>query len=112
MLVDIIGDYPALAKLLNMKSQPTPEACFLCKEAGIPITPQKTLYGQFWRYLPPGHPGRAASCHLNCVNPRNSSNSTTPDAETPAPPLRSFPPAHNTSKRVTLGSVCRCLWTD
>lgn len=108
MLVHLDGDYPALAKLLNRKTQPTPEACYFCKEAGVPSgSGSKTLYGQFWRYLPEDHPGRAVAHKLNYINPRNETNPI-PDIGSPPPPPRTFSSADDAGEEGISTSLSGC----
>lgn len=88
MLVAIIGDYPALAKLLCRKQQPTPEACFFCKVAGTIAWAGKTLYGQFWRWLGRNHPGRQQAHTLNYKSLNaNVTTGPPPPPSTPAPAM-------------------------
>lgn len=103
MLVHIIGDYPAMAKLLSRKMQPTALACFLCKIKGFTAWQGKALYGGFWRWLAGNcRNERAAARSLNYKPPPR------PEAaapELPLPPRNSAPPALWTREEVRPGGT-------
>lgn len=80
MLFHIVGDYPALAKLLGRQQQPTPFACFYCKIQGVKAWTGKTLYGGFWRCLPLDSAGRALGRLYNYSPLRNSTTTSVPRA--------------------------------
>lgn len=102
MLVHLIADYPALAKLLNCKMQPTPKACFFCHLQGIMAWTGKVLYGAFYRWLPHrATDARAEGAKVNITDHRGNVVATQLGACAGKPPSRTA--ANNEAQE---GSFC------
>jgi hypothetical protein len=104
VLVAIIADYPALAKLLGRYIQPTPEGCFFCEERGVWAWAGKVLYGGFWRWI--AEPAQRAIGRLLNYKPlQPPANNPTPACEpavnTPKPAARTLDQLRPTVDPVT-----------